>query len=65
MFLFNFSPFVIEPPAAPISINIVYISTIQHITTQFNYLSKSFEVLKLGYLVFLATPNVNSAVYKL
>ena len=45
---------------------VVFRGTIQHIPTPFYYISKSFEALKPGgYLVFLATPNANSIVYKL
>jgi SAM-dependent methyltransferase len=45
---------------------IVFRGTIQHVPDPFGYIEKSYRALKKGgHLVFLATPNANSIVYKL
>ena len=45
---------------------IIFRGTIQHIPDPFGYIQKSYEALKKGgYIIFLATPNANSVVYKL
>jgi SAM-dependent methyltransferase len=45
---------------------IIFRGTIQHMPDPFNYISRSYNSLKPGgHLVFLATPNSNSIVYKL
>ena len=45
---------------------IVYRGTIQHVPNPFEYIDKSYRSLKPGgFIVFLATPNANSAVYKI
>jgi SAM-dependent methyltransferase len=44
---------------------IVFRGTIQHLPDPFGYIHMAYEALKKGgYIVFLATPNANSAVYK-
>lgn len=45
---------------------IIFRGTIQHMPDPFNYISRSYNSLKPGgHLVFLATPNSNSIVYKI
>ncbi len=45
---------------------IIFRGTIQHMPDPFNYISRSYQSLKPGgHLVFLATPNSNSIVYKI
>lgn len=44
---------------------VIFRGTIQHIPDPFGYISKSYSALKKGgFIVFLATPNANSLVYK-
>ena len=44
---------------------IIYRGTIQHIDEPFRFLKHSYSALKKnGYMIFLATPNINSLVYK-
>jgi SAM-dependent methyltransferase len=44
---------------------IIFRGTIQHIPDPFGYISRCYEALKVGgFIVFLATPNANSLVYK-
>ena len=45
---------------------VIFRGTIQHVPTPFEYISKAYESLKPGgMIVFIATPNSNSLVYKL
>lgn len=45
---------------------IIFRGTIQHLPDPFGYIQKSYKALKNGgHIVFLATPNANSIVYKL
>jgi SAM-dependent methyltransferase len=44
---------------------VVFRGTIQHLPNPFAYIRLAFDILKPGgYIVFLATPNANSVVYK-
>jgi SAM-dependent methyltransferase len=46
--------------------SVIFRGTIQHLPDPFNYIQKSYDALKKGgYIVFLATPNANSWVYKI
>ena len=45
---------------------IIFRGTIQHVDEPFSMIKSSFEALRDGgYLIFLATPNTNSILYKL
>ena len=45
---------------------VIFRGTIQHLPMPFHYISEAYKALKPGgFLVFLATPNANSLVYKL
>lgn len=45
---------------------VIFRGTIQHLAEPFRYIGRAFEALKPGgFIVFLATPNANSLVYKI
>jgi SAM-dependent methyltransferase len=45
---------------------VIFRGTLQHLLQPFWYIAKTFDALKPGgFIVFLATPNANSIVYKL
>lgn len=45
---------------------VIFRGTIQHLPDPFGYISKAYDSLKVGgHIIFLATPNANSVVYKL
>ena len=45
---------------------VIFRGTLQHLPDPFGYIQMAYEALKKGgYIVFLATPNANSIVYKL